>query len=419
MQNKILSVFFSVFMLAGLLLTGCSEDDPFVLRSTDMMDFKYASSAQTFTVCTDGSWSVEGVDDEGNPVDWIELEPASGKGDGVTREIVTVKVKRNSGEERKGIVKLYAANRDLNIAITQEEGTLIMGSPYLSGMLPKGKDLEEVYLVIPYSRGTIGDNFQIDTQVSGDAAEGIVVAPYAVSLAEEKGNIQIPVTGHPLKEGAVAFDLSTTHPAYPALAVVNGKVEISTNEDPLGTVYYREAFDKMIWGGDYIAQTVGVKPKKFSNDIDPFAEAEECTIGTDGSNSLVGSMSANYVEARGFTGWTGNRIYERPGYIKIGVTATAGWAITPPLTGLVGKTNVKVTFKAANWEGASTSIVVSAENTGSVRQGVVEGLKFTDWQQFTVEIDGVTEQTCIKFGSPDGVTNGRFFIDDIVIEKIN
>lgn len=420
MKKIFLNMIMAVVCCAGLLFTGCSsEDDPFVLRSTDGIDFGYASSSQSFTVCTNGDWSVAGVDESGEPVDWIVLSPAEGRGDGSTREVVTVKVNRNSSSARKGIVKLYAAGQALDIFITQEEGTLIFGKSYLSGSLTKGKDLENVEIVLPYSRGTIGENFGVSIQLSGAATDGVQVADTQVTLKEEEGEIRIPVTGHPTQEGIVMFTISSTHPAGASLGTLEGKVEESTNDDPIGTVYYKEAFNLMIWGGDYIAQKEGIRPAKMSNDIEPDAETTTCTIGTDGSNSLVGSMSAKYVAARGFTGWTGSRIYERPGYIKIGVTATAGWAITPPLSAIQGKVNVKVSFDCANWDGASSKIVVTAENAGAVRVSEVSGLKFNEWTTFSVEIEGVKANTCIKFASPEGVTNGRFFLDNIKVEKIN
>jgi hypothetical protein len=219
-------------LIAGSLfgLTACKEDDElFVLRNTDALTFGYEASSQTFTICTNGNWSVHN-----DGAAWIALHPASGAGDGETRTPVTVSVDRNTGATRTARIAIQAAEREIYISVSQEEGFLTFGTPSLSGSLVANEAIDGVNLRIPYSRATGSEQFAVSVQLSGTAAAGIQpVTNHPVTLTAASGMIYIPLSGVPAAAGEVRFDITTTSGGLPVAALVEtvGSEKVSHGAD--------------------------------------------------------------------------------------------------------------------------------------------------------------------------------------------
>ena len=194
-----------ITIVSGL---ACSNDDEaFVLRNTDVLNFSHEASSQSFTVRSNGTWSVS------SPDEWITLNPASGSGDGVAYENVTATVAHNGNVARSGKIAIHAAERDIYISVHQNEGFLLFGQPSLSGSLAIGEPVAGINLRIPYSRAAGNEQFQLSVRVSGEAAGGIdPVDNYPVSLTGKEGMIYVPLTGEPTKDGSLKFSVSTTYP---------------------------------------------------------------------------------------------------------------------------------------------------------------------------------------------------------------
>src|SRR5690606_29497922 len=107
--------------------------------------------------------------------------------------------------------------------------------------------------------------------------------------------------------------------------------------DAIGTVYLDEKFDKMIWGGDYVKQLTGVKGVFIRDEnnkyiIDESKPVDECSIGSDGCPDFFDTASEAYKTLRGINNWDGWKVYERPGYLKVGTsTSRDAFVSTPPL----------------------------------------------------------------------------------------
>jgi hypothetical protein len=187
----------------------CSEEEsPFVLRSTDILEYTYEASSQTFTIRSNGDWSVNSSGTE-----WITVEPASGRGNGVEYEYVTVSVSRNEGEDRKGKITVNAAGKEIYIDVLQSIGPVItFGKPTLSGVLQMNRDASMAKISIPYS-GAIGDEkFTVSATASGVGAAGInPVNNHSVQLAGRTGVIEVPLSGMPQTSGTVAFAVTTSY----------------------------------------------------------------------------------------------------------------------------------------------------------------------------------------------------------------
>lgn len=212
--------FFKYFVLLMLVAAGmasCSDEStPFVLRSTDMLEFAYETSSQTFTLRSNGAWDVSSEND------WIALEPSSGTSDGIKYETITVTVLRNEGEERTGKVAINAAGMEIFIDVLQNVGPIItFGEPTLFGALQEKQDASLARIRVPYS-GAIGDEkFTVSVTASGVAATGLsAVNNYEVQLNGKSGYFDVPLVGSPTTSGTVTFDITTSYTSLHAGAKI-------------------------------------------------------------------------------------------------------------------------------------------------------------------------------------------------------
>ncbi len=409
LYKSLLCLFIGIFVI-----TACSDkDDPFVLRSTDAMEFSYAESTQKFTVCTDGEWSIT-TDDS-----WYTLSAVSGKGDGTTREVVNISVKRNKGAVRKGEFVLHAAGKDLNVALSQEEGKpLTLKTPSLSSTLKAGQKIENATINIPYTYGYVGQKVVFTTSISGPGASGISVNSFTAELDAAEGTIKMPITGTPLVSGSVSFTVTTDDEAV---------ATVTTAATVMSETYFEQHFGLMLWGGDCVANLAGIKGSFIAgsdgNVIDETKAASACTAGTDGSGDLASSMATSYRELRGFSGWSGKRVYERPGFIKIGTaTSTDGQLISPPLSNIpLDKVNLNVSFKVSQYfEDAGGTLYIKVLNGGTSSISEYKMKPGTDrvWESVEFKITDATPASQIVFSAP-AIAKQRFCIDDIVVSRAN
>jgi len=401
-------------LLMGLfIITACSDEESFVIRNTDSLEFSYKESTEELTVCTNGKWTITTEDT------WLTLSDTLGKGDGTTRESIKVTASRNLGAARQGEIVLHAAGKDLSIVIKQDEGTLILGTPSIAGTYMTKQAIENGSISIPYTKGSIGQNITFTTAVSGPAASGITVAAKTVKLDSEEGSVVIPVTGTPSTYGDVIFTVSTNVQGLASVALTTKVTK------GLAVVYYEQHFDLMIWGGDCVAGLEGIKGAFIgaagASVIDETKPVAACSSGTDGSSDLTSTMAPSYRDLRGFTGWTGKRVYERPGFIKIGTTtSTDGYIVTPALSNiLVSKTNVNVSLKVSQYYQDSNGILyitILNGGTSSIAEYTMRPGPDMAWETVNFTITDATPDTQIKI-SAAAVTNRRFCVDDIVVTQ--
>ncbi|WP_170845628.1 BACON domain-containing protein [Parapedobacter composti] len=396
----------------------CSKTDlPFVLRSTDNLTFGYAASSQTFTICTNGNWTVSGEES-----DWIDVSPASGVGDGETREVVTVTVARNVGDQRTGRLTIQAANDNIYIDVVQAEGRMILGNLSLSKTLIKGEPLEDVSVVVPFNKGIVGEQLDVSVTLSGPGAEGLTASGVTVELNGETGTFEIPITGTPLAEGSLNIAVSVMGTS----ASLNATV---FETDPGSMIYLEQYFDLLVLGGDHVGKAAGlhlvgnwptIDGKRVLPENPQFAISG--TANTDGTGDYFNTMHPSFVADRGLAGWTGMRVYERPGYVKIGTAgSTDGYIATPPLSTIEGTDDVKVTFKVARWsENASADqnakLVIQVANGGIAEIAGTEIDLTPEWQEMSFIIRDATPETVIAFRAKS-VANNRFLLDDVVISR--
>ena len=178
-------------------------------------------------------------------------------------------------------------------------------------------------------------------------------------------------------------------------------------------------------GGDVIAYKPGIKGVFISGDggkvIDTTQPAITCKATDDGSNDLILTMAESYRQLRGFSGWDGAKIYEHPGYVKMGTASAIGKLITPAISNLTeGTARIKVTCRVAQYykeSGGAMTITVLGGGTPSVSSYTYKNAgteKGGTWEEVAFTVDGVTAETRIQFSTQG---NKRFCMDDIVISE--
>lgn len=413
----------SAVVLLLSFMASCSKEDnePFLKRDTDNLTFQYTESTASFTVRTNGAWSLDLSE-----ADWITADQTEGVGDGEKAQTVTVTAKRNVGEARQGVIKIIASSKQAAINISQAEGKVVFGTPYFTNALAPGFELEDVNLVIPYSKGGLSESAAVNVQVSGTGAPGIQVSNIEAEMSSENGEIKIPLTGTPTTAGPVTLKVQLLGQEL----TVNTSVKEQGNADPVGTIYLAQDFDLLVLGGDHVGGKAGIHLVGAWPTVDgkrvlpenPTFEASG-TRNTDGTGDYFATMHPSFVAARGLAGWTGSRVYERPGYVKIGTTAsTDGFIATPKLTAISGWADVKVKFTAARWsENASAdkdaTVTVRILNAGTSDEADQEITLSPSWEDKEIVVEKATAETVIQFRARNA-SNGRFMINNIEISKV-
>ena len=422
-------------LLLSFGLSGCTEDltDEVsqLTRNTDEVSVAYNKGATaSFTVRVPGAWAATAAckDAAGQSTSsWITLDPAEGVGDGKEYQTVTVIADRNAGEAREAIITVVGATRGdaVEIKVSQEAGIFEVGDPVISGSL-KEKVPSTASIEISYTKALGGEEVTVEASFEGDNY-GLSVEKYSTTVeAEGDGAWKVPIEGTPTKMGLVTINLKITAGEL----TFDRKFSYDISSE---TTIFRFGFDKFVWGGDAINNEEGVVPTEDGTGATGSYDGTEparstCTRGTDGTGNCFATMGEEYRKNRDISDWDGTRVYEHPGYVKIGVAAEGGWIMTPPMSAIAGTTDIDVSFKAAHWneENGHTDIVFAVEGDGVIDGSAVlvmpasdtwKKVKKNGWTQFKIRVLDATSNTRLKWSAADLTTGGsRFMLDDILVE---
>lgn len=428
MKNWIKTMLF----VSALCLAACS-DDPDVAplkRDTDAVELTYNSGATTqISVRYAGSWSarVECTDGSGAPVNnWFSVSPDNGVGNGRDYQWVTVTAERNPGDKRTGYIYLKPANgEEIKIEVAQADGHFSVNDPVISGTL-KSNTESAAMLEIAYDKAFGEEIVEIEATLDGPAAEGLSISsPYqSVIEREGSGTISVPITGVP-----VALGEMVCHVTFKLDGVVKFQGDVSGNVSSSNEVFSM-GFDLFKWGGDYPNNKKGPGPNGSSGAGKDFdgsepAEPDMITAGTDGTSDVFNTMGDTYRLNRGVEKWSGLRVYEHPGYVKLGVTANGGWIMTPELEGLsAAPETVSVSIDFLRFDNETGTYIVSAEGAGVVTNGEVNNTVLPaqtsaagrKWKTLTFTVQDATNKTRIKIEAQTyNQTGYRINIDNIVV----
>lgn len=418
----------ALFLSFGV--AGCTDDitDEVsqLTRNTDEVSVAYNKDATArISVRVPGAWSasVACKDAAGEETAaWLRLDPAEGVGNGRDYQWITAIADRNLGGKREAVITIVGATRGdaVEVKVTQDDGTFTVKNPALSGEL-KSNVASDARLVVEYDKAKGGEPVEMTFTFDGDS-RGLAIKDYTGTIeGEGSGKIELPITGTPSDIGVVKLNMKVT---------IEGKTifddVISLNVQSENFIFSMD-FGKMLWGGDFMANKKGVTPNPAGGTADKSymgtePATTECTVGTDGTNDCFKTMTETYRNNRDLVNWSGERVYEHPGYIKLGTGSGNGWIQTPKMAKLSSAPQtVVVSFDISLYDKSDDLIVFSAEGAGSVEGGgnislpTFSGWANAKWTTCTFVVNGATSATSFKWASTKTDGKGRFALDNISV----
>ena len=403
----------ALFMMTLLSLLGaCSDNSETVLLgSDDQLRFSSSETSKKFTVCATGEWKIT------TDAPWLSFSKRSGEGDGQTREQIVVTAARNTSSARQASFHLSAGGKTLVVNCEQEEGRpFTFGAIGLSASLQVGTSVAGIMLNIPYEYGYKGMKLTLHTAFSGEGSEGLTAEDQSFTLDTDKGTLSVPLGGKPVKSGSLVITVSTDQ-AEIAPVVLNTTVN--------DRIILEQHFDLCIYGGDFVAGKPGNMPVWVKDENGknipptPLGELQPRTPNHDGSNDLFSTMAHSYLVSKGLDSWEGTKVYERPGYVKIGTGSAVGKIATPSFA-VLGTENVDVvvSLKVAEWpDEQGGKLVISVEGSGTASLSTYAYLhkkakSGSEWEEVKFTIQGASGNTRLVFTTKG---NKRFAIDDLIV----
>lgn len=430
MNLKIRSIV-SLLLASLFIIPSCQEEEvnPYMRRDTDAVNIGYnEGSTATVTVRYPGQWYA--VSD----VDWLSVSPdinSPAVGNGTDFQTVTITASRNAGDAREGNIRILASNGgfDLGVTVTQAEGKTTLGTPEISGNLFRD-EVAAASILVKYAKAKGGEKIEISASVTGDA--GLAVASVTEKTIESAGDgsVSVPIKGTPTIFGEIQIPVVVK---LDGVEKFNGTLKANVLSPD---IVFIQTFDKMIFGANYAANEwgIGVEGKQtyYWNAPEdmwaPMAKGDQ-----DGTYDVFGDSNASWAaydiqgfrKDRGIDGWEGVRVYEHPGYIKVGTGSNYGMFKLPALSKLSGTTTVTLTMKLLRFDNTTGNIVISTEEGGNVLGGTLTADNFPaqasaaerKWTVKSFVIEDATPKTRIKVStetSPD-LAKTRFNVDSIVV----
>ena len=398
-------------------------------RDTDTINIGYNEGATaTVTVRYDGQWYAA------SDVDWLTVSPDISSptvGNGTDFQTLTITASRNAGNSRKGSIRIISSNGayEASVEVTQADGNLSVSSPEVAGELYKDESAA-ASVVLKYSKAKGGEKVRITAAIEGDAALSIAPETEKTIDAEGDGSISVSIKGTPSIFGDIRIPVTVT---IDGSTVYEGTLTASVLSPD---IIYIQTFDKMIFGGDYPNNQVGIgvngaqtyywnAPEELWT---PMAKLDQ-----DGTYDVFGDSNSawapydikGYRKDRGIDGWEGAKVYEHPGYIKVGTGSAAGWFKLPALSKLNGTSTVTLTMKLLRFDNTTGNIVISTEEGGTVLGGTLTADNFPaqanaasrKWTVKSFIIEDANPKTRIKVSAETSadLTKTRFNVDSIVV----
>lgn len=207
----------SLFAVAALFLAACNPAEPETKEGEDpavhdeltlsKTEINVAAPAANdeITVTANCAWTVS------NSLDWVSVQPASGKGDGT----IKVSISENTGDDRSGSFTVHGGAADpISVSVTQSgaPSALAFGTPSLAGVLQVGQS-GTCSVNIPYTgangKESVEFTLAVESVYSNESNKGIESTAFtANSFTGGQGTLSIPVAGTPEVLGLVGITVN-------------------------------------------------------------------------------------------------------------------------------------------------------------------------------------------------------------------
>ena len=165
---KIMKRIYQFLLLAAgcaALTTACSDDDDsYLVRETDSIRFASClASSKQITLRCNGSWRTVIPEDAG----WLSTSPSEGVGSGAF-EWIAVSATHNRSAERTATIYLESGGRQYPITVTQADGAVVYGAPYVEGNLIE-QEPSKSRLCFTYANAYGDETIDVSCILSGDS----------------------------------------------------------------------------------------------------------------------------------------------------------------------------------------------------------------------------------------------------------
>ena len=196
---KIMKRIYQFLLLAAgcaALTTACSDDDDsYLVRETDSIRFASClASSKQITLRCNGSWRTVIPEDAG----WLSTSPSEGVGSGAF-EWIAVSATHNRSAERTATIYLESGGRQYPITVTQADGAVVYGAPYVEGNLIE-QEPSKSRLCFTYANAYGDETIDVSCTLSGDS-QGLSVAGASVSLVNGGATVALDIAGTPTVPG--------------------------------------------------------------------------------------------------------------------------------------------------------------------------------------------------------------------------
>ena len=203
---KIMKRIYQFLLLAAgcaALTTACSDDDDsYLVRETDSIRFASClASSKQITLRCNGSWRTVIPEDAG----WLSTSPSEGVGSGAF-EWIAVSATHNRSAERTATIYLESGGRQYPITVTQADGAVVYGAPYVEGNLIE-QEPSKSRICFTYANAYGDETIDVSCTLSGDS-QGLSVAGASVRLVNGGATVALDIAGTPTVPGYAAFAVS-------------------------------------------------------------------------------------------------------------------------------------------------------------------------------------------------------------------
>jgi len=220
-------------------------------------------------------------------------------------------------------------------------------------------------------------------------------------------NLNRPITSIAMSTNYMTFKFMGGAPVFgtfsalPATNISTSSFTANWETATNATKYLLDVYKKTTTAG-------GTPTTVLSENFDKFTAG---TTGAGASGTDVSSTLDTYTQT---TGWTGSKVYQDGGTVKVGTSSALGYITTPSidLSGNSGAFNLS--FKAMAWSGDSTKLKIYLNNVlVKTLTGMSNDASYT-LKPFSVDLTGGTSTSKIKFEG-NQAAKGRFLMDSLVI----
>lgn len=259
--------------------------------------------------------------------------------------------------------------------------------------------------------GTNADQFSLSTnavaQSGGTAANTVVSIYYSpVSAGSHTATLNVISSGATSVTRTLNGSASWAPLAKPVATEASGITNTAFTANwgaVAGATQYQLDVTSMTGGG---SQSAPVLSENFANFT--AGQPNASPDGTDKSATLDALTQT--------AGWTGLKIYQAGGSVKVGTSSVLGYIVTPAINLSANGGQFNLSFKAMAWSGDATTLKIYVNDVlANTLTGLNNDATYT-FKPFSVDLTGGNSTTKIKFEGTQAA-KGRFFLDDFVISQ--